>query len=94
MFQSIQTLSVENAIKSVFYALNGVKGTEENPAFLDEVKKVSERASEWIAVQKNRGLAMLLLTFFHSFRFAIAFVCEHIPGVFWVEGRREDVLHV
>jgi rhodanese-related sulfurtransferase len=58
LFQSIQTVSVSNAIKSVFYALNGVKGTEENPAFIDEVKKVSERRERSLAVQKkgtNRG---------------------------------------
>mmetsp|Transcript_11996 Transcript_11996/g.36450 ORF Transcript_11996/g.36450 Transcript_11996/m.36450 type:complete len:234 (-) Transcript_11996:1007-1708(-) len=40
LFQRIQTVSVENAIKSVFYALNGVKGTEENPNFVSGVEEV------------------------------------------------------
>eukprot|EP00213_Chloropicon_mariensis_P007165 CAMPEP_0197483034 /NCGR_PEP_ID=MMETSP1309-20131121/56675_1 /TAXON_ID=464262 /ORGANISM="Genus nov. species nov., Strain RCC998" /LENGTH=237 /DNA_ID=CAMNT_0043025619 /DNA_START=85 /DNA_END=795 /DNA_ORIENTATION=- len=39
LFQRIQTVSVENAIKSVFYFINGVKGTEENPDFVSDVKK-------------------------------------------------------
>ena len=46
LFRSIQTLSIENAIKSVFYTLNGVKGTEENPEFVDALKAVYSGLSE------------------------------------------------
>lgn len=46
LFQSIQTVSMANAVKSIFYALNGVKGTEENPTFLEDIKKVYSGMSE------------------------------------------------
>mmetsp|Transcript_10504 Transcript_10504/g.26328 ORF Transcript_10504/g.26328 Transcript_10504/m.26328 type:complete len:247 (+) Transcript_10504:228-968(+) len=37
LFQGIQTLSLGNAMKQVFYTLNGVKGTEENPSFNQDI---------------------------------------------------------
>ncbi|QDZ25338.1 hypothetical protein HOP50_16g78860 [Chloropicon primus] len=46
IFRPITTVSVANAVKTLFCAINGVKGTEENPEFVTEVAKVYQGMAE------------------------------------------------